>query len=105
MGKNLEVGDSAGIYDKNWWRPFEMHFETFFKAITGLNFDKKKREVVEDLVPLDAVEVVAVQVKAAIEYRRLSRLWEKRWLLSIRTWFGTVSAAFEERIDFPIRTS
>ena len=51
-----------------------MHFETFFKAITGLNFDIKKGEVVEDLVPLDAVEVVAVQVKAAIEYRRLSRL-------------------------------
>ena len=51
-----------------------MHFETFLKAISGLNFDKKKREVVEDLVPLDAVEVVAVQVKAAIEYRRLSRL-------------------------------
>ena len=51
-----------------------MHFETFFKAITGLNFDKKKGEVVEDLVPLDAVEVVAVQVKAAIEYRRLSCL-------------------------------
>ena len=22
MGKNLEVGDSAGIYDKNWWRPY-----------------------------------------------------------------------------------
>ena len=52
-----------------------MHFETFFKAITELNFDKKKRgDVVEDLVPLDAVEVVAVQVKAAIEYRRLSCL-------------------------------
>ena len=49
-----------------------MHFETFFKAITGLNFDKKKEKL--DLVPLDAVEVVAVQIKAAIEYRRLSRL-------------------------------
>ena len=35
----------------------------------------KRREV--DLVPLDAIEVVTVQVKTAIENGRLARLWEK----------------------------
>ena len=39
----------------------------------------KRREV--DLVPLDAIQVVTVQVKAAIENGCLARLWEKGWLL------------------------
>ena len=40
--------------------------------MTGPKFDKKTREV--DLVPLDAIEVVTVQVKTAIENGRLARL-------------------------------
>ena len=42
--------------------------------MTGPESDKK-REV--DLVPLDAIQVVTVQVKAAIENGCLARLWEK----------------------------
>ena len=40
--------------------------------MTGPEFVKKTREV--DLVPLDAIEVITVQVKAAIENGRLARL-------------------------------
>ena len=54
----------------------------YFHSLHGEDLDWRRLvghepvELVAALVPLDAVEVVAVQVKAAIEYRRLSRLWE-----------------------------
>ena len=63
---------------------FQLHMDQVFiqplsqrqsQAMTGPEPDRKRKDV--DLVPLDAIEVVTVQVKTAIENGRLARLWEK----------------------------